>query len=198
MTGTVNASYVPPSLNKLILRSDKIVYGEIICQDRGVVEVKVHEGINHNEEIITIRKFAEWSCGKRWAEYEIGQTSVFFLRFRDGGYYPLGGGNEGELPIHNKKVYVHATTIPMVSDVPLFDKSTRTVEDLGYNNPYNGYVIDLCEFWQATDLIKKCFISDIGATGNLVNIQQLCSTSEYDSILENNKILNWAILDLKS
>ena len=197
LTSSIKADYVPPTLNELILRADKIVYGEIVCIDKRVIEVKVYKGINHNEETITFGRFFEWRCGKRWTEYALGQTSMFFLRKRDREYSPLGGSNEGEMPIHKNKVFVHRSTISMINDNPPFDRSTRTIDDLGYNNPFNGFVLDLSNLWQATRLIKKCFTSDVTATGNLVNIQQLCAANEYESSMEQNEILKWAITELK-
>ena len=192
MTSTLCASYVPPTLNKLILKADKILYGEITCIDETVIEVNVHGSINHNTKAITIFKFKEWDCGKRWSEYKVGDTSLFFLKLKNGGFYPLGGGNEGELPIHDDKVYVHASAFPSLDLLNQFEHSKIPMEDNGFNNPYNGYALDFEDFWQATAVLEKCFTSDMNATGNLINIRQLCPTSDYESTLENNKIFNWA------
>jgi hypothetical protein len=198
LTGTIRADYEPPTFHELILKADKIVYGEIVCIDKRVIELKVHESINHEGEKITIGRFVEWQCGKRWTDYVVGQTSMFFLRKRDGDYLPFGGSNEGEMPIHDDKVFVQTTTISMIDDNPPFERSTLTIEDLGYNNPYKGFVLDLSNLWQATRIIKNCFTSGVTATGNLVNIQQLCSPKEYKSVMEKNKILKWAITEIKS
>lgn len=194
----MKAGYEPPTLNELILKADKILYGEIVCVDESVIEVSVFNSIHHKAKSITIVKFKEWNCGKRWMKYEVGDTSLFYLIIKNGRYRPMGGGNEGELPIHNDKIYVHANTISSGGFVGQFDRSELQMEDNGYNNPYNGYGMDLSDFWQAIAVIKKCFKSDVNKTGNLVNIQQLCSSTDYESTMKENKILNWAISALKS
>lgn len=197
MTGIIKADYIPPTLNKLILRADIILYGEVVCMDESVIELNVYNSINHDSLTITIVRFKEWNCGQRWKEYELGDTSLFFLKSRNGRYRTIGGGNEGELPIHNDRIYVHASTISQAGFVTQFDRSDLQMEDNGFNNPYNGYVINLSDFWQATAVVKKCFISEITATGNLINIQQLCSTTQFESTMKQNKILNWVLTDLK-
>ncbi|MGB5388149.1 MAG: hypothetical protein WBN20_15320 [Eudoraea sp.] len=198
ITSTIKADYVTPTLNKLILKADKILYGEIVCVDESVIELNVYNSINHDSRTITIIKFKEWNCGKRWMEYQVGDTSLFFLRLKNGRYQSMGGGNEGELPIRNDKIYVHASTISTAGFVGQFDRSELQIEDNGYNNPYNGYVMDLSDFWQAIAVIKKCFKSEVTATGNLFNIQHICDHSEFESTMNQNKILNWAITGLKS
>lgn len=197
LTSTLKADYVPPSLNELILKADSILYGEIICVDETVIEVKVYNSIDHDLDSITILKFKEWNCGKRWMEYQVGDTSLFFLKLKNGRYRTMGGGNEGELPMHNDKVYVHSSTISRGDFVDQFEKSTSMMEDNGYNNPYNGYVMNFNDFWQAIGVIKKCFKSDVTATGNLFKIKHLCSNSEYESTMQQNKILYWALEELK-
>ena len=54
---TFKADYVPPLLNELILKADKILYGEIVCVDKSVIEVSVYNSILHNSKLITIVKF---------------------------------------------------------------------------------------------------------------------------------------------
>ncbi|MBT8204255.1 MAG: hypothetical protein KJO20_02650 [Eudoraea sp.] len=197
-TSTIKADYVPPSLNELILKADKILYGELVCVDESVIEVSVYNSILHNSKSITIVKFKEWNSGKRWMEYEVGDTSLFYLKIKNGHYRPMGVGNEGELPIQNAKIYVHASTISTAGYVGQFDRSEQQMEDNGYNNPYNGYVMDLNDFWQATAVIKKCFKSEVNKTGNLVNIHEICAAADYESTMQHNKILTWALTELKS
>ncbi|WP_297798568.1 hypothetical protein [uncultured Eudoraea sp.] len=196
LSNTVKADYITPSLNDLILKADKILYGEIQCVDESVIEVKVYGSINHDSESITILKFKEWNCGKRWNEYRVGQTSLFFLKYRHGGYRPMGGGNEGELPIVRSKVYVHTSSISPMGDTPLFERSSLTIKNFGYNNPFEGYVMKLKDFWEATGIIKKCFKYDLNTTGKSKNIKQLCPGHAYESIAEHNKILSWALTEL--
>ncbi|MBT8223281.1 MAG: hypothetical protein KJO94_02430 [Eudoraea sp.] len=198
LTGTIKADYAPPTLNELILKADKILYGEIQCVDATVIEVGLQGSIDEDLVSIKISKFKEWNCGKRWMEYQVGQTSLFFLTLKNGEYHPMGGGNEGELPIRNDKVYVHASTISSIDYVSQFERSTITMEDNGFNNPFNGYALEFYELWQAIDLINKCFTSDVNAVGKLFNIQQKCPTTEFGSVIEQNSIFRWALGKLES
>jgi len=198
LTANAQASYITPSLNQLILKADQILYGEIICVDDAVIEVSVCESVYSSLKTITITKFKEWNCGKRWMEYEVGDTSLFFLTCRNGRYQAMGGGNEGELPIHSANIYVHASSLSSIEFLDQFERSDIPMKNNGYNNPYNGYVMDLVDFWNATITVKKCFTSEVDAIGRLVNIEQLCAYTDFQSILEDNKILHWVLSELKS
>lgn len=193
LTGLVKADYIPPTLNELILKSDKIIYGEIVCVDDSVIEVYVHCGIDYGLETITIIKFDEWDCGKRWAAYKVGENSLFFLTNKNGGYLTMGGGNEGELPILKDKCYMHASTISKIGFIDKFDRSNLTREDYGFNNPFNGYVLDFVDLWQTIDLIKGCFTAEKTASGRLTDIQRLCSVNELEAPKLHNSVLEWAI-----
>lgn len=72
------------------------------------------------------------------------------------------------------------------------------MEDNGYNHPYNGYVMGLNDFWQATAIIINCFKAEVNSTGNLVNIEQTCTAADYEATMKENKILDWAISTLRS
>lgn len=198
MTSTLKADYTPPSLTELVLFADKILYGEIHCVDDAVIEVNVHDSVHHDSKSITIDKFMEWDCGRRWKEYEVGDRSLFFLGLSNGRYRVLGGGNEGELPIHGKKIYVHASTLSKAGFSGQFERSGLQREYHGYNDPYNGYAMDLNDFWQATVLFKKCFKSDVDETGNLIHVQQVCADKDYAATLKQNKIFAWSITELKN
>jgi hypothetical protein len=137
-----------------------------------------------------VRKFEAWNCGKRWFDYEVGQISVFFLRRLHSAWYPMGGGNEGELPIHGKRVYVHASTLRRLDTSPPFEPTDRPVDDLGFNNPYNGFYTELCPFWEAICTLRTCFKSEVGPTGQLVNLRNLCPEGELEASLPKNPVLN--------
>jgi hypothetical protein len=183
------ADYVPQTLNQLILRAEKIVYGEISCVDAEAFEIRVSESFGAYEQWVTVRKFEEWNCGIRWVDYEVGQKSLFFLRRLKSEWYPMGGGNEGELPIHGNSIYIHASTLRRIDSAPPFQASDRPADDLGYNNPYNGFYTELCPFWEAVCTLRTCYRSDVGPTGHLVNLQSTCLKGELEPLLQENPVL---------
>lgn len=185
----VRADYVPQTLSQLILRAEKVLYGEITCVDDNVFEIRVLESLDADGGRVTIRKFEEWNCGKRWFDYEVGQKSMFFLRRLDSAWYPMGGGNEGELPIHDNRVYIHASTLRRMDATSPFEPSDRPVDDLGFNNPYNGFSTDLCPFWEAVCTVRSCFRSEVGPTGDLVHVQSTCPERALEPLLHGNPVL---------
>lgn len=197
VSGTLRADYVPPSLNKLIIKADKIIYGTIQCVDERIIEVKLEGGSDRNDQTISINKFQEWICGKRWSEYQVGQRSIYFLKYKEDGFYPMGGGNEGEMPLQGSQAYVHYSTISQREEVKIFKRSEVTVEENGYNNPYGGYVLPLEDLWETIKKVRKCFKADFSATGNLENVRSICSEKEYEDLLVSNKVLAWAMAELK-
>jgi hypothetical protein len=192
----LRADYFPPSLTKLMLIADKVVYGWISCVDDNVIEVKIGESLDYNSETITIHKFREWSCGKRWAEYQVGEKSVFFLRAVEEGFYPMGGGNEGELPIQENKVYVHPGSLTSTGIGPEFERSHKQGPDNGFSNPYNGYLINLAQFWEATKTLRQCFTHEVNATGGLINVKRSCPEVVLDHAKNKNRLFKLVVQEL--
>ena len=190
------AVYVPQTLGQLSLRAEKIVYGEISCVDAEVFEIRVSESFGAYDQWVTVRKFDEWNCGIRWVDYQVGQKSLFFLRRLESEWYPMGGGNEGELPIHGNMIYIHASTLRRIDNAPPFQASDRPADNLGYNNPYNGFYTELCPFWEAVCTLRTCYRSDMGPTGHLVNIQVTCPEGHLEPMSKENTILNRLVVAL--
>ncbi|EAR00347.1 hypothetical protein [Maribacter sp. HTCC2170] len=109
-TSLLKADYVPPKIHMLVLKADKIVQGEISCVDNDVFQITVIKSILEDEHVITVQKFKEWNCGKRYIDYEVGQQSLFFLRYDGDKLRTMSGGNEGEMPIIMGAAYVHASS----------------------------------------------------------------------------------------
>lgn len=197
LSGFSFLKYSPPSLHQLIFNSEVILLGEIVGVDDKTFEVEVAKSINYGEALITIRKFEGWTCGKRWGAYEVGQKAVFFLGRKEDQFYLKGGGNEGEMPVHTDKVYVHRTTLYSRDPINDFEVSQMKIEDHGYNNPYNkGYALDLKEFWEAVVSLKKCFHSDFSIFGKMTDIQFCCPPTEVEDLKQKNVIYSWAVKDL--
>ena len=188
---------MPLTLSQLILRAEKIVYGEITCVDTDVFEIRVRESLEADDQWVTVRKFGEWNCGSRWADYQPGQQALFFLRRVEGRWYPMGGGNEGELPIHGNRLYIHASTLRRLDTSPPFEPTDNPVEDLGFNNPYNGFYTALCPFWEAISALRTCFRSEVGPTGRLANIQFTCPEGQLEAPQKENPVLNRLVVALR-
>ncbi|NER09820.1 hypothetical protein SAMN06265375_101661 [Muriicola jejuensis] len=189
--------YDPPSLYDLAFKSEIILLGEIISVDEGTIEVRVVKSINYSASAITIQKFEDWICGKRWGPYKKGQQGVFFLRRMNDRIYPMGGGNEGEMPVHEDKVYMHATTLSKTDRVKHFESSRLEVDDQGYNNPYRGYAMDLEEFWEAAVSLKKCFTCNFSIMGKMTDIHLLCSAQQVEDLKQKNPVFRWAVKELQ-
>lgn len=96
-------------LPKMIEKSDLIIHGEIISVDTFFIEVVIHTSLKGSfaQKRIRILQFENWTCAWRWSDYETGQEELFFLRRdqKSGNWFPMGAGNEGELPIESEHVF---------------------------------------------------------------------------------------------
>lgn len=107
-----NAKIIPTYLPELIKWSKIIVYGKIISVDKNsfriITIIKIKSSINNfKTDTLTIKKFENISCGARYAEYEIGQEAIFFLKLNEENQLrTMGGGNAGELIVNSKMVYI--------------------------------------------------------------------------------------------
>ncbi|MEZ4810522.1 MAG: hypothetical protein R2819_09200 [Allomuricauda sp.] len=189
--------YISLKISELILESDKIVQGQIICVDENVVEIEVQESIGHTSSNLTISKYRNWAFGKRWAAYEVGQTSVFFLHYMDNELSTLGRENEGEMPVHDNKVYMYTSAISSFGITDDFNRSDRMMEDDGFNNPYNGYTVDLPLFWEAIKIFASCFQCNMNIFGKLTDVHLTCETTDFEESVKKNSLLNWAYRQLK-
>ena len=108
----VKADYSYMSLSSLVCRADYGAIGTIIKIDNSFFFLKVENYVLNKLEFDTlkIQKFEDWTCGRRYKKYEIGQKELVF--FRKSNYviddYDLlgyGAGGEFELPIINDTIY---------------------------------------------------------------------------------------------
>ncbi len=190
-TSFVKADYIPPKIQELILRADRVVEGEIICIDDDVIELKVYKSLTNPEGTITFEKFKEWNCGKRWTDYEIGQKALFFLHFSKGKLRIMGLGDEGELPIINNKVYADDTVFSWKGLIEGFKMSQFKVEEMGYYNPLAGYVFDIDPIWECIIVLRKCVDFEKNKIGEIKNASMKCPENYIEKINERNKIFRW-------
>jgi len=77
------ADYSPKELYEMVIKADKIVYGEVISFDSNYYFLKISGSLTNDTGIIKVRRFENWTCAHRWANYEVCQKLLLFLVFRN-------------------------------------------------------------------------------------------------------------------
>jgi hypothetical protein len=108
INGKTYADYEPTPLPQLIIKSDLIIVGEIISLDSYTFTLKVSSCVkgDYTFKNIKIKRFENWTCAARIAEYQIGQQEIIFLvqNKKTKEWLTMGAGNEGELLIQNDSI----------------------------------------------------------------------------------------------
>jgi hypothetical protein len=104
------AEYRPPTLCQMILYADKIIYGKIEELDSIYFYVRSFE--KKDSSLIKIRRFVNWTCAYRDADYEKGQISYLFLEKRDADLYIMSPGGEGEFIVARDTVSIPFQLLP--------------------------------------------------------------------------------------
>ncbi len=102
------ASYTGTSLTQLVETAKVICYGKIIAVENGTFKLIILRPIKacRQNDTISIRKFANWTCASRYAEYSTYQEGVFFLSLYEGKLATIGAANEGELIVKEGIGYI--------------------------------------------------------------------------------------------
>jgi hypothetical protein len=93
------ARYTPPTFAELVFESPVVVVGRIETLREGDYDLRVEQAIAgaQGAETLRVRRFENWTCGRRARPYEEGQRFVAFLT-RDGDRLcSVGGGCEGDV-----------------------------------------------------------------------------------------------------
>ncbi len=106
------ADYSNISLSRLVCRADYGAIGTIVKLDKNYFYLEVDTYVLGELELDTlpIQRFENWNCGKRYAEYTIGQKELVFFRksnyvIEDYELIGYGAGAEFELPISNDSLF---------------------------------------------------------------------------------------------
>lgn len=106
MTTIAKADYGYMSLSKTILKAENCVVGEIVDLDLDFIYFRVDSLVFGEVESDTLKviRFYNWNCGRRYAEYKIGQKEVLYYNktnhlIEDYELYGYGGGCEYEQAI---------------------------------------------------------------------------------------------------
>ncbi len=112
VSGKAEYSYM--LLPELVWKADYVAIGTIVAINNSYFFLKVDSYVMDSlaSDTLKIQKFENWTCGRRYDKYAVGQKELVF--FRKSNYvlpdYELlgyGYGGESELPILNDSVYYH-------------------------------------------------------------------------------------------
>ncbi|MBU0763675.1 MAG: hypothetical protein KJ607_02445, partial [Bacteroidetes bacterium] len=197
------ADYSPLPLHYMILNADLALFGEIIAADEKTFTLKIEGEAfgDYNGAQITVKRFSDWTCAWRWTEYAEGQKVFLFLnRQEDGDWEIMSAGGEGEMPVHNGKVYLsgyYGYTMPFVDYIRI----DTTGKDHHYNHQayelygavYQGVELNLEEFRDAVSRIRSCFIYKKGNKAPDDRIETNCTKDDLIGIRERSKLHNWLV-----
>jgi hypothetical protein len=160
------ADYVPPKLFDLILKADKIAYGEIVAVDSLTFSLKPEWSYDGATEIILIKKFTDWSCSQRWTTYQTGQRLFVFLKSGPTTYLPMSPGIEYELPVWRDSVYINERTLiappppelaQQLKDDPAYRDAIPSQDYQIDDYRYSGYKSEIQKFILTIKNIRGCF-----------------------------------------
>jgi hypothetical protein len=204
------AEYSPKKLYEMAVKADKILYGTIIELDSSKYKLRIEGSLTGENGTISIVRFTDWTCAHRWTEYQIGQRLFVFLVEKNGDYFTISGGNEGELPIQNDSVFIGGLSLkpppPLLSndrknDTILIPKSEELEYfeyglHIVYKSEYRGQPIEQGCFLKTIRDIRNCFDFDYGDYNDIINGHIKCSEKDIKQKMESNKILRWTHQEL--
>jgi hypothetical protein len=189
------AEYEYPKLYDLILKADKIAYGEIVSVDSVSFSFKPEWSYDGATEIILIKKFTDWSCSQRWTTYQTGQRLFVFLTAGPTFFLPMSPGIEYELPVWRDSVYINERTLiappppalaQKLKDDPAYRDAiaTQDYQIDGYH--YNGYRSEIQKFILTIKNIRGCFYYKEKL------IMNLCDPKIAERMALKDRIFRWA------
>ncbi len=98
------ADYFPLRLYDMILNADKICWGSIEKLDSTFFYVADNSSSKH--QLIKVKRFKNWTCASRYANYKVGQKVILFLQNEKKHFSIMSAGGEGEIPIINDSVSI--------------------------------------------------------------------------------------------
>jgi hypothetical protein len=156
------ADYLPIPLSELFGGSELIVLGTIesVGDDSFTLrETEVYAG-SIGDAPLQVKKYADWTGGRRWSAYRAGQTVLLFLTKTAaeekvaGEHWRIRGlGGEGEMPIEGGAIFPHGLNLGG------FQRQTFDVD----GGELYGYRFDLDTFTSALTGYLHCFGSEAAA-----------------------------------
>jgi hypothetical protein len=203
------ASYTPYQLPQMIFKAEQIVYGEIIAIDSLTYHLKVEKSVLDPLDTIEVRRFRNWACAWRWADYKVGQRVFLFLDKYNGIYHALSAGNEGELPVYHDSVYVGVKCFGRVTT--FFDQfeKRKFYNDAGYlarvnklyGAEYKGFKTNLDVFFYSMKVLRKCFTVSFSKAHYsgvaITQVQQNCPQHKIDYAIRTSPVFKWVCNQLR-
>ena len=194
-------------LSLLITQSDIIVYGIIIEHNELTFTFEIKGGITSDTGIIHVNKFQDWPCGHRWTSYKIGQRLMLFLQRNNNKLAIMGGGDEGEFPLKDNKIYIPtgALILPPPPPPPLhpqkIDSSlilfwpNEIQIDPTHTSAFRGVEWDLHDLLSDIQFIRKNLQYTITPNDNRIKWVLVCSRQELLPRVQKSKIVEWCFHD---
>jgi hypothetical protein len=135
---SARADYISLSFSALAQEAEVIALGKIVRVDESTYDLDIEQVIALERRLpwipsrLKVLRFRNWTCAARWSEYKAGQRLLVFLaKDRECDCWAaIGAGNEGEMPVENRRVYT--------SQVGSVSRSYVV-----YGSPYLGSAIPL-------------------------------------------------------
>ena len=201
ISSETSSEYRPYELYEMILKADKIVFGEIESMDTTSFRLKIEKNLTGEDTELTIQKFEDWACANRWADYKVGQKLFLFLRVYNNELLAMGGGNEGELPVIEDSIFLHGLSLkippPPGSEINEADVYFGFERHKVYGQYFNGCKVDFEGFIKSVRRIRKCFKIEYGKYNSISNAKILCNEQNLANDAKSDKILRWTYLELK-
>jgi hypothetical protein len=147
--------YRAPTLVDMVGNSDLVVLGVIESLTDKTYTLKIERVLagKHLTPTITVARYRDWTCSRRWAPYAPSQRMVVFLNKRtdakqdEARYRTRSGGSEGEMPVANGQVYINHFAL----------SRQAPVKDLVYGAPFFGFRLGLDTVIDAITRFGQCF-----------------------------------------
>lgn len=108
---SAEAKFSPLSLSSLVGGADLVIVGRIseVRADTFMAQVLIVVAGDFQKRQIEVRRFRDWTCGRRWAKYAAGQQVILFLTgdvsAGEHVWRIMGSGGEGEMSIEGTDVF---------------------------------------------------------------------------------------------
>lgn len=197
----LKADFDPMSLHELIIKSEKIVHGEILNIDSTHFEIQVEGSLTNDTGVLKVRKFENWTCAWRWTEYEKGQKLLLFLKSWNNEFVSMGAGNEGELPIVDNNTYINGLCLMYVNG----DQNNWSNTDFTFpgnrfdiqGGQFYGTEIALYKLLETAKYIRTCLDFEYGKYYQIEKWQFKCNHNEMKQNAEKSLLLNAILREAK-
>lgn len=194
-TGIVKADYMPLKLYQMILKADRIVYGEIVSVDSLTFALQPEWSFDGNKQLLTILKFVDWPCSQRWAPYSTGQKLFVFLDTLNGTVKGMGPGIEHEMPVWKDSVYINQRSLiaPPPPELALkmqnelrYRDAIPSISYTLYEHLYVGYKSELQKFILTINNTRNCLYYQDS------HLKTRCSDPVLERMALKDRIFRWA------